>query len=77
MQGDVNGDGIADVWDLSLVAVAYGTFEGEPVYDPYTDINKDGIVDIADVARAPMSQIVMLLQFCVCSTEIECYSLQV
>ena len=50
MQGDVNGDGIVDIWDLSIVAVAYGTFEGEPDYDPDADINKDGIVDIADIS---------------------------
>ena len=50
MQGDVNGDGIVDIWDLSIVAVAYGRFEGEPYYDPDADIDKDGIVDIADIS---------------------------
>ena len=72
MQGDVNGDGIVDIWDLSIVAVTYGTFEGEPVYDSDADTNKDGIVDVADIARAPMLQISHL---CVCSTQIEGYSL--
>ena len=50
MVGDVNGDGIVDVVDLSLVAVAYGTFIGEPSYDPEADLNKDGVVDVYDIS---------------------------
>jgi hypothetical protein len=50
MQGDVNGDGVVDVWDISIVSTAYGTFEGEPEYNPVADINKDGVVDIMDLS---------------------------
>ena len=50
MQGDINGDGVVDIWDLSKVAIAYGTFKGEPAYDPDADLNKDGVVDIADIS---------------------------
>ena len=49
MAGDITGDGIVDVADLSIVGVAYGKFEGEPGYDPEADLNKDGFVDIGDI----------------------------
>jgi len=49
MQGDVNGDGIVNVLDLTIVSLAYGAFEGEPDYDPVADLNKDGIVDMKDM----------------------------
>jgi hypothetical protein len=48
--GDVNGDGVVDIFDLSIVGRAYGSFEGEPEYNPDADLNKDGIVDIGDIS---------------------------
>lgn len=48
--GDVNGDGVINIFDLTRVALAYGSEEGEPEYDPEADINRDGIVDIGDVS---------------------------
>lgn len=50
MQGDINGDGVVDVFDLSIVGTAYGSFEGMPGYDPEADINQDGLVDARDLA---------------------------
>jgi nitrous oxidase accessory protein len=50
MPGDVNGDGVVDVMDLSIIGAAYGTFEGQPGYDPDADLNEDGIVDLRDLA---------------------------
>jgi hypothetical protein len=48
--GDVNGDGLINVIDLTLVSLAYGSFEGEPDYNPDADLNSDGIVDMKDMA---------------------------
>lgn len=48
--GDVNGDGVVDILDLSRVGMAFGCFEGEPNYNPDADINCDGIVDVVDVS---------------------------
>jgi len=48
--GDVNEDGVVDIADLSLVGIGYGSFEGEPQYNPDVDINCDGIVDIVDIS---------------------------
>jgi hypothetical protein len=47
--GDINGDGIVDVLDLTRASFAFGVFEGEPGYDPEADINTDGIVDMRDI----------------------------
>ncbi|MFX1563021.1 MAG: dockerin type I domain-containing protein [Promethearchaeota archaeon] len=53
--GDVNGDGVVDIFDLSIVGRAYGSFEGEPEYNPDADLNKDGIVDIGDISMVCMN----------------------
>jgi hypothetical protein len=47
--GDVNEDGVVDIWDLSIVGKAYGSLKGEPEYTPEADINKDQIVDMRDI----------------------------
>jgi len=50
LAGDVNEDGVVDIYDLTLVAKAYGSAVGQPEYDPELDITKDGRVDIRDLA---------------------------
>ncbi len=41
--GDINGDNLIDIFDLSLIGVRFDST------DPATDINADGIVDIFDL----------------------------
>jgi len=48
---DVNRDGIVDIFDLVLVANAYGSKPGDPKWNPDADLNKDGIIDIFDLVR--------------------------
>lgn len=48
--GDANLDNTVDILDLAMVGVTYWSFEGEPEYDWYTDINEDRIIDMKDVA---------------------------
>jgi len=48
--GDVNGDGVIDIFDLSIVGLAYGRSEGEPGYNPDADLNEDGRVEAKDLA---------------------------
>jgi peptide/nickel transport system substrate-binding protein len=50
--GDVNADGIVDIEDIYLIALAYGTMPGQPGYKPNLDINADGIIDIEDIYTA-------------------------
>jgi hypothetical protein len=47
---DVNNDGVVDIIDLSIVSMAYGTFEGQPNYNHDADFNQDGIVDARDLS---------------------------
>jgi len=50
LAGDVNEDGVVDIFDLTLVAKAYGSVVGGPEYDRALDITKDGRVDIRDLS---------------------------
>lgn len=48
--GDLNGDGVVDIFDIVIVALAFGsTFSGDPNWNPVADINGDGIIDIFDI----------------------------
>jgi len=55
---DVNGDGIVDIVDVVIVALAFGSeAEDDPLtpwdetlrWNPDADINNDGLVDIVDL----------------------------
>ena len=47
--GDINADGIVDVYDLILVGSAFGSCTGSPNYNPNADINNDNTIDIYDL----------------------------
>ena len=47
--GDVNGDGIINIYDVIQAGNAFGTYLGEPEYDERADINHDGTIDIYDL----------------------------
>ncbi len=49
LAGDVNGDGITNITDLTIVSLVYGATPSEPDYNPDADLNRDGIVDIRDL----------------------------
>ena len=49
MPGDVNADGIVDIFDIATFALAFGSTPSEPNWNPVADINSDGIVDIFDL----------------------------
>lgn len=46
--GDINADGIVDVFDAVILAGAAGSLPCEPRYRPNSDINEDGIIDVLD-----------------------------
>jgi parallel beta-helix repeat protein len=46
---DVNGDGIVDIVDVVIVALAFGSEPGDPNWNPVADLNGDSIVDIVDI----------------------------
>jgi len=48
--GDINGDGIVDIRDISIVGRAYGAYPGHTRWDPRADLNGDSLVDIRDIS---------------------------
>jgi len=47
--GDLNNDGIVDIFDVVTVSIAFGSQPGDTNWDAIADLNNDGIVDIFDV----------------------------
>ena len=47
--GDLNGDGTVDIFDVVLIAIAFGSRPGDSNWNALADLNSDGIVDIFDV----------------------------
>jgi streptogramin lyase len=50
LPGDVNGDGKIDCVDVSIVKSQIGMKTRQPGFDPRSDLNHDGIVDVRDLA---------------------------
>ena len=48
--GDLNGDGIISCLDVSIVRAAFGKRPGQAGFDPRADVNRDGLVNISDLA---------------------------
>ncbi len=46
--GDLNGDGNINFNDFTLFAAAYGTYTGNPNYNPLADLDHDGNVGFDD-----------------------------
>jgi hypothetical protein len=47
--GDLNGDGKVDLDDVLTVSLAFGSFPGQPNWNPAADTNRDNKVDLTDV----------------------------
>jgi hypothetical protein len=48
---DVNEDALCNVVDMTLVSFAFGTFLGEPEFNPDADINEDDVIDTRDLCE--------------------------
>jgi hypothetical protein len=47
---DLNRDGKVDIRDLATVAIAFGSFPGNPRWNPIADLDNDGKIDTRDLA---------------------------
>ena len=47
--GDVNLDGVVDIFDVVTVSIAFGSKPGDPNWNQAADLNNDDVVDIYDV----------------------------
>lgn len=52
LKGDIDGDGDVDIFDIVVIADAYGSKEGDPEYNPSCDLDGDGDIDIFDIVIA-------------------------
>jgi hypothetical protein len=48
MRGDINHDGIVDIFDAIMLSAAWNSMPGSPKWNPDADFNNDNIVDIFD-----------------------------
>lgn len=48
LKGDVNGDGVVDIFDAIVLSQAYGSRPGDFNWNPNADISGDSLVDIYD-----------------------------
>jgi parallel beta-helix repeat protein len=48
LEGNANDDGIINISDFGILAVAYMKTEGEPRYDARADFDRNGIINISD-----------------------------
>jgi hypothetical protein len=46
---DINGDGKVDVLDVIMASNAFGSYPGQPRWNPIVDFNFDGRVNILDM----------------------------
>ena len=47
--GDVNHDGIVNIQDIVIAALAFGSVPSDPKWNPDADLNNDGLIDIVDL----------------------------
>lgn len=52
---DINVDRIIDIFDISIVAVAFSAEKGGPRWNPDADRNMDGVVDIFDLVMVALN----------------------
>ena len=47
--GDVNRDGVVDIYDVVAVATAFGSYPGHQNWNPDADLVSDNLIDIYDI----------------------------
>jgi streptogramin lyase len=50
MQGDTNGDGKVNIFDLALMGLSWNTKYGDPDYSDGADLNNDNTINIIDLS---------------------------
>jgi hypothetical protein len=50
--GDINGDGKVDIFDVRSIALCFGSYPGDPKWNPDYDLNQSGGIDMFDIRLA-------------------------
>jgi len=53
--GDINDDNVVDIVDIVIVAAAFGSQIGDPIYNPIADLNHDEYVNIFDIVTVALN----------------------
>jgi hypothetical protein len=48
--GDIDGDDAVTIADISVAAMAFGSYPGHPRWNPIADLDQDNMISIVDVA---------------------------
>ena len=54
VQADINSDNIVDIFDITIVATAFGSTLGSKDFDGTADLNRDYVVDIFDIVKVAL-----------------------
>lgn len=46
---DINGDGVVNIIDITIAAMAWSSYPGHPRWDPRCDLDGNGIINIIDL----------------------------
>jgi len=49
LSADLNGDGVVNILDISLIAIAWGSYPGHPRWDPKCDLDGNNVINIIDI----------------------------
>jgi parallel beta-helix repeat protein len=50
LQTDLNHDGIVNILDISIIAIAFGSTPGDPHWNETADLNNDQLINILDIS---------------------------
>lgn len=51
LPADLNGDGVVNILDISIVARAFNSKPGDSNWNPTADLDKNGVVNILDISK--------------------------
>jgi len=49
LRGDLNADGIVDIFDIIICAIAFGSYPGHSKWNPFADLDGNEVIDIFDI----------------------------
>jgi nitroreductase len=50
LRTDLNRDGVVNIFDITKVALAYGSHQGYPKWNGIADVDKNGVINILDIS---------------------------
>jgi len=51
LSADLNSDGVVDINDIAIIAIAFGSEQGQDNWNAIADVDKNGLIDILDISK--------------------------